>query len=116
MSTIGIAIQLSNPDAEDKRAMLYLIGKENARRTALNNASPPPDPLWTMLPSSTASERKTGCEWILGQFMHPVWASYIKQSIDAADADTNFKDLKPGWVDASPAVQQQVYNLLYPGP
>ena len=112
MTTLAITTQVSNPDTEDRRAMLYLIDSENKRRTALNNAVPPPDPLWPMLPTSTAAERKASYETVLNKILVSAHASYIKQAIEVADQDVQFKELRPGWVDASEATKNQVRALL----
>ncbi len=100
-------------DADDKRAMLFVIGIENTKRqseidrlTALNNTVPPPNPLHvipTLLPLGTGNERKSSYESIFVLRIAEVHASYIQQANTQAESDVAFKDLRPLWVDATPA-------------
>jgi hypothetical protein len=96
MTTLSLTTNVTNPDAEDTRAMKYMIGLENTRRASL---TPPGTPL----PSSTGPERRTSYEIILAATMTSAHLSYVTQANTAADADPEFKDLRPLWADATPA-------------
>lgn len=58
MSTLTMTINVSNPDAEDRKAMEAAIDEWNAPILAAN-------PPGTPLPKSTAQERRTSYETIL---------------------------------------------------
>ena len=96
MSTMTVTVNVTNPDAEDRRAMDYIIGLENTRRAEL---VPPGTPLVNV----DGPTRKTSFETCLSQVMAVAIPSYIKQANDSALNDPNFTDLKPLWKDATPA-------------
>jgi multidrug efflux pump subunit AcrB len=104
------------PDADDRRAMMFVIAKdneriarinatitqENARRAALN----PPEqalPLLPVLPSSTGAERKSSYESVLNATILRAHESYVTQAAAAVEQDPAFKDIRPLWADATPA-------------
>lgn len=103
---------VGTPDAEDKRAMLAVIDAENARRTALNNAVPPPNPLWTLLPKSTAAERKSSYETMMIVRMAQMHTKYIRQATDDVDTDTRWRILRAYWKDATEAQKDAVETAL----
>jgi hypothetical protein len=94
MTTLVLTTNVATPDAEDRRAMEFIIGLENTRRAAL---TPPGTPLVF----STAAERKTAYETCLNALMISAHASYIKQANESVLADPQFQDLRPLWKDAS---------------
>lgn len=94
MTTLVISANVTGAaDLEDRRAMTLILDAENARRTAANE---------TLLPVSTAAERRTSYEIMLTQRMREVHAKYIKQSEAIADSDATFRDVRNLWPDATP--------------
>ena len=114
MTTISFTTNITGtPDAEDRRAMVMIINDENARRTEFNaqatlfnNTVPPPATpraLLTLLPLSTAAERRTSYEIVLAMRVAEVHENYIRQASERVENDVAFKDLRPLWADATPA-------------
>lgn len=106
MTTLVIATNVSNPDAEDRRAMNKIIADENAfitRENARLAALVPPGTPIPILPNSTPAERKTSYEYCLNKFLKSAHGSYIKLATAEADLDPTFQSLKPYWQDATPA-------------
>ena len=113
MTTLTFAVQYQGTaDADDKAAMIALIDAENARRTALNNAVPPPSPLLTILPKSTAAERKASCETIASARWTQIHQKDIRQVNDSIINDSRFKALRPYWRDATAAQKAAVETDL----
>ena len=104
MTTLAIAVNVSNPDAEDRQTMEYYITQENERRAAL---VPPEAPLLM----STAGERKTSYETLLNQVAADVHTHRINQAKQAAEATTP-RDVKVAYASASAGVQGQIRTLL----
>jgi len=116
MTTQNMTVNITGtPDADDKRVSLFMVGRENERRTIANAeiaqenarraALDPPEsalPLLTILPSATAGERKNSYEIILAENIRKANLSYLKQANEAAGEDAAFKDLRPLWADATP--------------
>lgn len=73
MATATATVNLTNPDNEDRTAFKFVVDAENARRAA----AVPPE---TLLPNSTANERKQSAELIYAQRMIDVHRSYIQQA------------------------------------
>lgn len=105
MTTLSIVINVSNPDANDSRAMRFMIEAENSRRERL---SPPLSPL----PLSTAAERRASYETVLSGIVMAAHVSYISQANAAVESDVQFKDLRPFWADASPAKKSAALAAL----
>ena len=109
-------VTATNPDADDKRAFLFVVTAKNAEITAQNAvitaenarqaALVPPGPVTPLLPLyavDTAANIRTSYEAIGGTVL-PGWhAANIAQANQAADQDATFKSLKPLWADATPA-------------
>ena len=95
MTTMTFSVQIIGPvDEEDREVMVKRIDEENARRTTLNNAVPPPIPLLTILPKDTAAERKTSAEIIATARQTQVHLKDIKQLNEETVATSKrFRDL-----------------------
>ena len=105
MTTLTIATNVSNPDAEDRRAMNKIIADENAFITRENvrlAALVPPGTPIPLLLNSTAAERKTSYEYCLNKILKSAHGSYIHLANAEADLDPSFQTIKPLWVDATP--------------
>jgi hypothetical protein len=101
MSTLAFAVNVTlSPDAEDSRAIRFIVASENKRREAAG------EPL---LPVGTRPEAKQSYETCLSDLVHTAHLSFIKQSVEAVDTDVNFKELRSFWSDATP--QQQAAAL-----
>lgn len=113
MSTITTTNNITGTmDDDDKLTAKWLIAKENERRTALNNAVPPPDPLWPMLPSAVAAERKASCEAILNSFEAGTWASWTNEA-KKEEADTvTVKNIREAAIKATPAQRNAALTAL----
>lgn len=113
MTTITTTNQISGQfDDDDKLTAKWLIDKENARRTALNNATPPPNPLLTMLPMGTANERKTSCETILNSFEAGAWASWTAQAKQEEAETATVKQIREAAIKASAAQRAAALTAL----
>ena len=97
MTTITIAARVTDsPDADDLRAIRFIVGEENRRRAEAN------DPLFPALPTGTNVELKQSYETCLTSVLLRCHASYIAQAIQAVESDGTFKALREAWSDATP--------------
>ena len=105
MSSVTITFNVTGAaDDEDRRAMLHVIGIENARRAAL---TPPLDPL----PSSNAVERRTSYETIMSPRLMAAHLANIADSTVATLADVRAR-----WRYATDAQRNAVLAALPPLP
>ena len=104
MTTLAITVNVSNPDAEDRRTMEYYIKEENTRRAAL-------DPPGIPLPFATAPERKTSYEVLFNQAAADMHTHRVNQAKMELSAVTP-REVKVGYALAAPNIQSQVRTLL----
>ena len=116
MTAITMTVKvIGTPDAEDRRAILYVVTNKNTEITAQNAAITaenarqellvPPGPVTPLIPLylvDTNANAKTSYETI-GGLVIPGWHNAnIAEANRAADKDQKFNDLKPLWQDATP--------------
>mgnify|MGYP001616065573 CR=1 FL=1 len=113
MTTLTFTVQYNgSADADDRAVMIAAIDEENAKRTALNNAVPPPNPLHDMLLKSTNAERKASAELIASARWTQVHLKEIRQLNETIGNDSRFKALRPYWREANEATKDAVESAL----
>ena len=87
-------------DQEDRRAMLFIVEAENARRAALD---PPEDPL----PISTNVEIRQSYAVVQSALLTSAHLSYVQQSNVAS-----LQDIRAAWDSATDAQRNAALNAL----